>query len=94
MGQRNQHSPEFKAKVALAAARGDMTANEVAKQFKIHPTLVHSWKKQLNEGAPSLFGKKKESAADRDAVEAELYEKIGRLEVELDWLKKKSALMG
>jgi putative transposase len=90
--KRNTHSAELKAKVALEAIRGLKTANEIASEHGIHPVQVSQWKRKLLDEVPEVFssgrGKK-----DRDAEKekAELYEKIGRLEVENDWLKKKSA---
>jgi transposase len=69
--------------------------NELASQHGVHPTLIHGWKKQLLGSAEELFsGPGKGAATDHEAVQAQLYEKIGRLEMELDWVKKKSALLG
>jgi transposase-like protein len=86
------HSPAFKAKVALAAHRQDKTISELAAQFKEHPTVISKWKAQLLDNVATLFqdgrGKKKKEETTVD----ELYQKIVRLEVELDWLKKKSDL--
>ena len=91
-GKRKQHTPAFKAQVALAALKGDRTANELAGQFGIHPTLIHAWKKQLLGGAAELFAQgTKTATSDHEAVQAELYEQIGRLKMELEWLKKKAA---
>ena len=90
MGQRRKFSSSFKSKVALDAIRGDKTLHELARQHKIHPNQITQWKKRLLEGAGSLFdstGSPQESSQER---EAELYQKIGQLQVELDWLKKKS----
>jgi len=88
--KRRRIPAELKAKVALAAARGDRTVNEIASQYKIHPTQVSQWKKQLQEEAREIFrdrrGSCKKEEEDRTA---ELYEQIGRLKMELDWLKKK-----
>ena len=91
--KRKVHTAAFKAQVALAAVRGDRTANELAGQFGVHPTLIHAWKKQLLAGAEAVFanGTKAAPAEDRSA---ELYEQIGRLKVELDWVKKKAAALG
>ena len=90
--QRKAHSPALKAQVALAALKGDRTINELADQHGVHPTLIHSWKKQLLHGAEDLFsGGRKETAADYEAVQTQLYEQIGRLQMELAWVKKKSA---
>src|SRR3954465_13483298 len=88
---RKSYPAAFGVKVALAAIRGDSTANELAAQHGIHPTLVSNWKKALLDGAESLFaepgGKPARAAADQPAP-AELFEQIGRLKMELEWLKK------
>ncbi len=89
-GKRKQHTPAFKAQVALAALKADRTVNELASQFGVHPTLIHTWKKQLLSGADSVFGNHAKAAtADAEAQKAELFEQIGRLKMELEWLKKK-----
>jgi transposase len=89
-GKRKQHSAAFKAQVALAALKGDKTVNELAGQFAVHPTLIHTWKKQLLAGADQLFGNgARVQASDVEAEKAELFEQIGRLKMELEWLKKK-----
>jgi putative transposase len=88
-GKRKQHSAAFKAQVALAAVKGDRTANELASQYGIHPTLIHAWKKQLLAGADQVFRNGSQAAADTEAEKAELFEQIGRLKMELEWLKKK-----
>ena len=86
--KRKVHSAGFKAKVALAAYKEDRTANQLAGQFDVHPTQVHAWNKQLLAGAESIFNGRKAASADAEAREAELYEQIGRLKMELEWLKK------
>jgi len=88
--QKRSYTAAFKAQVALAALRGDSTANELAARHQIHPTLVSNWKQALVQGAPSLFaeGGKPAKAADQPDP-AELFEQIGRLKMELEWLKKK-----
>jgi transposase-like protein len=94
-GKRKHHTAAFKAQVALAAVKGDKTVNELAGQYGIHPTLIHAWKKQLLAGAEQVFANgAKVVAADHEAVQAELYEQIGRLKMELEWLKKKAAALG
>jgi transposase-like protein len=88
-GKRKIHTPQFKARVALAAHKGDRTINELAGQFDVHPTLIHAWKKQLLHGAEGVFASgAKAAATDAEARQAELYEQIGRLKMELEWLKK------
>ena len=89
-GKRKQHPPALKAQVALAAVKGDKTVNELASQFGVHPTLIHDWKKKLLAGADRVFSNGIQAApADAEAEKAELFEQIGRLKMELEWLKKK-----
>jgi putative transposase len=93
-GKRKNHTAAFKAQVALAALKGDKTVNELAGQFAVHPTLIHAWKKQLLAGAESLFANgAKAEKADAEAAQAELFEQIGRLKMELEWVKKKAAVL-
>lgn len=90
---RKRHSVEFKARVALAAVKENKTVNEIASEFGVHPSQIQEWKKRLLQGVPALFGTARErqqrSANEPDA--AELFEQIGRLKMELEWLKKKAA---
>ena len=91
--RRRRHTPQFKAKVALEAAKGDKTTAQLAELYGVHPTQITKWKGQLTTGAVDLFtDRRKKPDRDTEAVEAELYQQIGRLKVELDWLKKKSGL--
>ena len=91
-GKRKQHTAAFKAQVALATLKGDKTVNELASQYGVHPTLIHAWKKQLLAGADQVFRNgSKVATADAEAEKAELFEQIGRLKMELEWLKKKVA---
>jgi len=93
--QRKQHSAGFKAKVALEAVHGEWTLNELAGQFELHPSQVVQWKKRLVEGASGLFnGRADRSAVEESALRDRLYQEIGQLKVELDWLKKKHELLG
>jgi transposase-like protein len=94
--KRKAHTASFKAQVALAAVKGDKTVNELAGLHGVHPTMIHAWKKQLLNGAEELFesGKKSSSGVDHEGLQAQLYEQIGRLKTELDWLKKKSSSFG
>ena len=92
--RRNFGAP-FKAKVALAVVRGDKTSAELATKFSVHSNQVTSWKKVLLEGATELFEDGRTKRRDEPSVkEEELYEQIGRLKMELEWLKKKSAELG
>ncbi len=89
--QRRQHSSEFKAKVALEAMKGLRPINEIAEQYQIHPVQVQQWKKQLLDSVPSAFARKREKAEQQqEQLTAQLYQQIGQLKVELDWMKKKS----
>lgn len=91
--QRRQYSADWKAKVALEAIKGQRTVQEIASHYEVHPTLVTHWKKQLREGAAEIFSSGKRVAADaEEELKAELYQQIGKLQVEVDWLKKKSGL--
>src|SRR4051812_9214938 len=89
--KKRSYTASFKAQVALAAFKGDSTANELAARHGIHPTLVSSWKKALLDGAPGLSaeGGGKPARAHAQPAPAELFEQIGRLKMELEWLKKK-----
>ena len=89
--KRKQYNSQFKFKVALEAMKEQATVNEIASQNSIHPNQVRNWKKQLMEEGSGVF--ERETGRDRqdqEAQEAELYEQIGRLKMELEWLKKKS----
>jgi putative transposase len=94
-GKRRRHSAAFKAKVALEAAKQTRTVAELAKVFQVHPVQISQWKKQLLDGAESLFrdGRCREREEDQ-ATQAELYERIGRLNMEVEWLKKSVARCG
>jgi putative transposase len=93
--KRKSHGAAFKAQMALAAIKGDKTINELASLHGVHPTMIHAWKKQLLDNAEELFQSgAKTSSAEHAALEAQLYEQIGRLKTELDWLKKKAASFG
>jgi transposase len=94
MGKRKQHTAAFKAQVALAAVKGDRTINELAGHYGVHPTLIHGWKKHLLAGAEAVFASGAKASGPTDDNQAELYEQIGRLKMELEWLKKKAAAFG
>jgi transposase len=85
---RKKHSPAFKAKVALEALKGEETTVEIAHRFEVHPSQVRSWKRALVEGAAGLFGGDgdREKEADQTLI-AQLYQHIGQLKVERDFLK-------
>jgi transposase-like protein len=82
---------KFKAKVALAAVRGDKTVSQLAGQYGIHGNQVSAWKRKLLEEAAALFEDGRKASKKDEANEEELYEQIGRLKMELEWLKKKAA---
>lgn len=90
--KRRQHGSDFKAQVALAAIREQQTIQELAKRFAIHTSQIQEWKRRLVERAGEIFESSQEKAAARDEPSlAELYEEIGRLKVQLEWIKKKAA---
>jgi len=88
---RKQYEGSFKAKVALAALKGEKTIAQLAGEYDVHPNQIGRWKTELLEKLPELFSdRRKRVDKDREETEAELYRQIGQLKVELDWLKKKS----
>ena len=90
--KRRNFSGAFKAKVALAACRGDKTTAQLAAEYEVHVGQITAWKKQLLEGAPELFEDGRGNRANEvTANDQELYEQIGRLKMEVEWLKKKAA---
>ncbi len=93
---RKQFTAAFKAKVALEAVKGTKSVNELAGIYEAHPSQITEWKKRLVEGAAELLadGRRKVSGGDGEVPAAQLYQEIGRLKVELDFLKKKSGLFG
>ena len=88
--KRKSYSNKLKAKVALAAFKGDRTVNEIASEFGIHVSQVHRWKKEAIEQLPDLFDKKKSGRKANDSEKEKdlLYQQIGKLQVEVEWLKK------
>ncbi len=92
--QRKTYSPEFKARVALEAIRGERTANEIASQHGLHPVQLGLWKKQALEGLAEIFrDRRQKGERDEEELQAALYQEIGQLKVELDWLKKKAGIV-
>lgn len=89
--KRKTFTSDFKAKVAIAALKGHQTTNEIAQEFGVHSSQINAWKKQLLESSSDVFGKgKQKREADFEAERETLYSQIGRLKVEVDWLKKKT----
>ena len=91
--RRKVHSPEFKAKVGLEALKGVKTINEIAQEYGVHPVQVGQWKKAIQEQAKSLFeGKRGPKPVVEHREPERLFSEIGKLKMELDWLKKKSGI--
>ena len=92
---RRKHSPAFKAKVALEAIRGEKTIAEIASQYEIHPNLITQWKKNLSEEAVALFEKDHpKKPQEEQALIKKLYQEIGQLKVEKDFLEDSLGRMG
>jgi len=93
-GVRRKHTPAFKGKVALEALKQAKTTARLAAEYGVHPNQIAQWRIKLKEGVPGIFSNgKNKKQKEAEEVESELYRKIGRLQVELDWLKKKSELL-
>lgn len=94
MGKK-RHDAAFKAKVALEAVKGEKTLAQLAGEYGVHPNQIGQWKKRLLKELPALFsGNGSRQEKDRHELEDELYRQIGQLKVELEWLKKKSRILG
>lgn len=88
--KRKRHSNDFKARVAIEAVKGVRTLSELSAAYAVHPTVIAHWKRQLIEGAPEVFARGGgPGGKTEDEVTAPLYQEIGRLKMEVDWLKKK-----
>jgi len=87
--KRKQYSPEFKAKVALEAIKNEETIAQLAARYEVHPTVIHTWKRNLLDGASDLFAKGHKKNDKTDAKVDELYRHIGKLKVERDFLSRK-----
>ena len=90
--KRNRYTPEFKAKVALAALKNEETISELSARFGVHPTMINNWKRALMEGASDIFSKGQTSRKQSEAQVDDLYRQIGQLKVENDFLSKKLSL--
>jgi len=87
---RKTFSGEFKAKVALEAIRGLKTLNELAREYQVHPNAISLWKKQMLDNLPEIFASKRGPKVEgNEELTDKLYRQIGKLQVELEWLKKK-----
>jgi len=86
---RKKHSPSFKAKVALAALKGEETTTELAQRFGVHPTMIGTWRRALLEGATDIFDKGHKAKRQADDQIDELHRQIGKLKVENDFLSRK-----
>lgn len=93
--RRRNFSGEMKARIALEAIKGQRTIQQIASHFGVHPNQVTTWKRQAIQELPQVFGQTRRRQEEaEEALKAELYQQIGRLQVQLDWLKKKSGLSG
>ena len=91
-GGRKQRTADLKAKVAIAAIKGEHTASEIASMYGVHPTQISAWKKQALEELAQVFSSRRSSVVRaQEDMTATLYQQIGQLKVELDWLKKKAS---
>lgn len=92
--KRNRYTAEFKSKLALEVIKGQRTLSEIASEAKVHPNLLTQWKKQLLESLPTVFADKRvREEKEQEALTDQLYQQIGQLKVEVEWLKKKSGLL-
>ena len=88
-GKRKRYPETLKARVALEAIKGIKSMSELSAEYKVHPNVISTWRKQLVEGAVEIFRRGGGRGVREEEVTAPLYEEIGRLKMELDWLKKK-----
>lgn len=95
--QRKHYPPEFKARIALEALKEQKTLNQLSSEYGVHPNQVSQWKRQLQDELPRLFtsaARREESSEENEKLKAHLYQQIGQLQVELDWIKKKAERAG
>ena len=92
---RKTFSKEFKTRVALEALRGEKTVAQLASEYGVHATQINAWRKQALEGLPELFGRSHGAEVQAHEAETErLYQQIGKLQVGVEWLRKKSKALG
>lgn len=90
---RKNYSADFKARVALESIKGERSLSELGSHYEVHPNQIRVWKKRLLAEVSGLFSdRRRKQEEDEEGIKARLYEEIGRLKIELDWLKKKSGL--
>jgi putative transposase len=90
---RKNHSAEFKARVALEAIKGIKSMSELASEYEVHPNQISKWKRQVVAELPGIFSdRRKREVGNQEEIKDRLYQQIGQLQVELNWLKKKSGL--
>lgn len=93
MAQRRKHTGQFKARVAIEAITGHKTVNEISAEYGVHASQVHKWKKEALERLPEILDDGRASRREaHEAVESRLYQQIGQLMMEVEYLKKKSGL--
>ena len=86
--KRKKHSPSLKAKIALESLKGEETVAQLASRFDVHPSQIHKWKKELTDGVTGIFGNSHDqNKADNQQLVAQLYQQIGQLKVERDFLE-------
>ena len=93
-GKRDTYISDFKLKVASEAMSGDKTLSQLASEYRVPPSQITKWKEQLKGSASAVFGSPSRRQRPENVTEADLMEKVGRLTVEVDWLKKKSLQLG
>ena len=92
--KRKRYTGAFKAKVGLEALMGIKTVGQIAREYQVHPVQVTQWKGVVRDHLPELFESSRPASEDQEQLIAQLHEKIGRLTVEVDWLKKKCKQLG
>ena len=92
---RKKYSKELKARIALDAIKGQKTIAELASEYGVHANQISTWKRHLLEAAPAAFTRGKDKDAEKKEIERDrLYQKVGQLQIEVDWLKKKTGYLG